>query len=206
MHADPDPEADSRSVFAVYGATMLAVQGLENTVNWLYLLTDVLRNGTTTGSTQRQWGKAFARSFFAFQRQAPTWKLNDAKQGIKNELDPDLYADLDRFLSGPRAQLAHRFLVERLRTPDGALLTKENASGVRFRPGTVLELLQVTMHAKELTKRLYDRAEEIRAMLPDAPDAPHEVREFVELMVRVAMFKEFPEALTPPDASVEDGA
>ena len=199
----PDPEQDTRWVLALYGGTMLAIQGLENTVSWLYLLTDIAKRGPTAGKARRQWLKAFHRSWEAFQQGAPRWKLNDAVRGIKDQLDPELYADLDRFLAGPRAQLAHRYLIERLRPPDGSLPTRDAVleGGLRFRPGTVLELLQVTMHANELTRRLFDRAHAMQAALPDAPDAPDEVREFVELMVRMTMFKEFPEPMLGADQS-----
>jgi hypothetical protein len=199
MQTQPDPEGDTRWVLALYGATMLAVQGLENTVSWLYLLTDVVRNGSSTGSARRQWVKAFHRSWAAFQRGAPRWKLNDAKKGIKAQLEPELYADLDEFLAGPRAQLAHRFLIERLRPPqDGVPPGASISEVVRFKEGTVLELLQTTMHANELTRKLFERADQMRAALPDGPDAPDEVRAFVEEMVRVTMLKEFPQPLHLP--------
>jgi len=193
-----DPEADTRWVLALYGGAMLAIQGLENTVGWLYLLTDIAKNGVGTGTARRQWLRAFHRSWKAFQQGTSRSKLKDAKRGIKDHLDPALYNDLDRFLAGPRAQLAHRYLIERLQQPDGALPTADAIAveALRFRPGTVLELLEVTMHANELTRRLFDRANEMRAALPAAPEAPDEVRRFVEVMVRMAMFKQFPEPMS----------
>lgn len=101
--------------------------------------------------------------------------MSDAVHGIKDELDPGLYEEVLRFLRGPRAQLAHRLLVERLHPPHGGLPKPDAAvEGLRFRPGTVFELLQATMHANELTRRLFERANEMRAALPDAPDVPDE--------------------------------
>lgn len=55
--AQPDPEADTRWVLALYGATMLAIQGLKNTISWLFLLTDISKNGLTNGSARRQWAE-----------------------------------------------------------------------------------------------------------------------------------------------------
>jgi hypothetical protein len=201
----PDPEGDTRWVLALYGGTMLAIQGLENTVSWLYLLTDIVQHGGSSGDARRQWLKAFQRSWSAFQRGAPREKLNDAKRGIKDQLDPELYADLDSFLAGPRAQLAHRYLVERLRPPDGSLPTPDLLATLRFQPGTVLELLQVTMQANELTRRLFERADEMRAALPEAPGAPDEIKEFVELIVRATMFKQFPEPMLGAESDAADG-
>jgi hypothetical protein len=41
-------------------------------------------------------------------------------------------------------------------------LCTHGLAGMKFTPGTVLELLQVTLHANELNRKLMDRAEEIR--------------------------------------------
>lgn len=196
-----DPEADAHWVLALYGATMLAVQSLENMVSWLYLLTNALRSGPTTGSFRRQWRKGFERSWHAFQHGTARAKLNDKTHGIEGYLDPGLYNELDRFLSGPRAQLVHRFLVERLRALPAT--EADPARRVKFREGTVHELLQVGLHAKNLTERLWMRAEEIRASIPEAPEVPSEVREAIEQMARMAMLKEYTAPTNPPPSQGE---
>jgi hypothetical protein len=197
----PNPEADTRWVLALYGAVMLAVQGLEHTISYLYLLADYAKSGGSGGGARRQWIKGFHRSWHAFQQGSARMKLNDQVRGIKDQLDPQLYEELDHFLAVPRAQLAHRFLLERLRTPvDIRTVWREEAlAGMKFTPGTVLELLQVTLHANELNRKLMYRAEEIRRTLPPPPpEVPDEVIAFATQVARMAMFKEFPEALQPP--------
>jgi hypothetical protein len=198
----PDPEADTRWVLALYGATMLSVQMLEFAVAWVYLLAN-FEPAKSAKPVRRQVVEAFDRSWSAFQEGTGRMKLNDAKRGIKDQLAPDLYGELDRFLAGPRAQLVHRFLVERLKAPDATTL-RASASPlalIRFRPGTVLELLQASMIAERLSRRLLARAEELRSAIPDAPDMPPEFREFVETLARMAMLKEFPDPLEPPGTS-----
>jgi hypothetical protein len=195
----PDPEADTRWVLALYGATMMSIQNLEAAVAFVYLLANHKPSGITT-SAKRQALNEFRRSWAAYQTGTARMKLNDAARGIKSHLDPELYEELDQFLAGPRAQLAHRFLVERLRAPDAAILraASEPMNQIRFKPGTVLELLEVTLACNRLTRALHARADELRAALPDAPDVPREMREFLERLAHAAMFKEFPESLNPP--------
>ena len=197
-HSSPDPEADTRWVFALYGATMLSIQTLEFAVAWVYLLSNYKPSGAAKPA-KRQAIEAFRRSWSAFQKGTSRMRLNDATRGIRNQLDPNLYDELDRFLAGPRAQLVHKFLVERLITPDVVTLREsgEPLSKIRFRPGTVLELLEATLASDRLSRALFDRAEELRSTIPDAPEVPPEFREFVERLARAAMFKEFPEPLDP---------
>ena len=195
----PDPEADTRWVLALYGATMLSIQTLEFAVAWVYLLKG-FKPSQTTKPIRRQALEAFRRSWSAFQTGTPRMKLNDAKRGIREELDPELYAELDQFLAGPRARLAHRFLVERLTAPDAAELraSEEPISKIRFRSGTVRELLETTLECHRLSRELFDRADELRSRIPEAPEVSSEFREFVERLARAAMYKEFPEPLVPP--------
>jgi hypothetical protein len=198
----PDPEADTRWVLALYGATMLSIQILESAIASVYLLANYDPSDMPKPA-KRQLTHAFRRSWSAFQQGTARMKLNDAARGIKHELNADLYENLDRFLAGPRAQLAHRFLVERLGPPDAATLraSDEPLSLIRFKPGTVLELLEASLTAERLSRALFDRADELRSTLPQSPDAPPELREFMERLARAAMYKEFPEPLNRPDES-----
>src|SRR5205085_933826 len=109
-------------------------------VSWVYLLASY-KPAATMKPAKRQALEAFRRSWAAFQTGTSRMKLNDAARGIRDHLDPSLYADLDRFLAGPRAQLAHKFLIERLETPDAPTLrtSPDPLSNIRFKPGTVLE-------------------------------------------------------------------
>jgi hypothetical protein len=110
-------------------------------------------------------------------------KLNDAKVGIKPHIDPDLYTELDTFLTGPRAQLAHRFLIERvLPSPEGG----------RFVPGTALYLLETTMQATKLTPALHALTMERLASWPEHERPPKEVQEAALRVGNMAMRKGFP--------------
>jgi hypothetical protein len=194
---EPDPDSDLRWILALYGATMMAVQGLEHAVSWLYLL-DTARRGRTRRDGQgakRQWMELFAISWKAFQQGTSRMKLNDAQRGIRHLLEPELYDELDRFFAGPRAQLAHRFLVERIEVTDGT---------PRFRSGAALSLLEATMQANALTAKLSSRADDIRLSWPvGGTDIPDDVREFAEMVARMTMFKEFPSDM-PLDTATDE--
>jgi hypothetical protein len=181
---------------------MLSIQTLELAIASVYLLANH-EPSDLPRPAKRQLTDAFRASWSAYQKGTARMKLNDAVRGIKDDLNADLYEKLDRFLAGPRAQLAHRFLVERLAPPDVATLraSEEPLSLIRFKPGTVLELLEATLTADRLSRALFNRAEELCSALPQAPDAPPELREFIEQLTRAAMYKEFPEPLNPPGPS-----
>jgi hypothetical protein len=178
---------------------MLSVQTLEAAVAWVYLLANYKPSGTAK-QVRRQALEGFRSSWAAFQTGTSRMKLNDAARGIKNHLDPDLYEELDWFLSGSRAQLAHRFLVEHLSTPDAVELraADDPLSQVGFKPGTVRDLLVAALESHRLSRALFDRGEELRSALPDAPEVPPEIRSFVEKLARAAMYKEFSDPLEPP--------
>jgi hypothetical protein len=199
VDAEPDPERDTRWVLALYGATMMSVQNLEAAVALVYLLANH-KPSQTQRPAKRQLINSFRQSWAAFQTGTARMKLNDSVRGIKDHLDPDLYEEVDQFLAGPRAQLVHRFLIERLETPDAAQLrtATEPLTHIRFRRGTVLELLEATLVCERLTRALFARVDELRASLADAPEVPDELREFVEQLARAVMFKEFPKPLNPP--------
>lgn len=179
-----DPDADVAPVLMLYGATMVAVQGLEHEIAWLYVVVNTEASKVSSASLQRQWRDAARRLWNGFQKASAGMRLNDAKRGLKPHLDDALYAELDRFIKGPRNQLAHRFLIERLLpTDDGA---------ARFRSGTAAELVETAVQADRLSQRLHERADEVRAGWPAQPEVPAEVREFAEVLGRMAMRKEFP--------------
>jgi hypothetical protein len=110
----PDKQARITWLHALYGATMLAVQQLEQAISLVYTVANVEPGRSSNASPSRQWRNATARMWKAFQQGTAGMKLNDAKVGIKDHLAPELYQELDAFITGPRNQLAHRFLIERL--------------------------------------------------------------------------------------------
>lgn len=172
----------------LYGTTMLAVQGLEQAVSWLYAVANTDPDHKSGASQQRQVRDATSRLWTAFQRGSAGMRLKDQQTGLKPHLPPALFAELDRFIKGPRNELAHRFLIERIEgDPQDPL--------GRFKPATDLELLRVGLEAHQLTRQLYARADEIRATWPVQPPPPPEVKEFFEITGRMVMRKEFPKEL-----------
>jgi hypothetical protein len=167
----------------LYGATMLAVQGVEHSVAWLYLVATVDPSSASNASIQRQWRNVTTRSWGAFQTGSAGMKLNDIN-GLKGRIPEQLREDADRFIKTRRNQLAHRFLIEQLVQP---------AEGPpRFASGSILRLVETTIEARQLIKRLFAEADAIRASWPRHSDPPDDVREFMELLGRVTMLKRFP--------------
>jgi len=56
-----DPDASVQWVLLLYGATMLAVQGFEFSLRWLYAVVNVDPNKVSNASIERQWRKAFEK-------------------------------------------------------------------------------------------------------------------------------------------------
>ncbi len=182
---DVDPEADLPAMFMLYGATMFAVQGVEQGIGWLHVVVNTDPYRTSNASAQRQWRAAYKRLWGSFQRGSAGMRLNDAVTGLKNHLAPELYEDLHAFISTRRNQLAHRFLIERInRTEDG---------GARFSSGSVLELLEATIEAKRLIGLLQQEADNVLATWPEPTESPPaEVLEFMETVARITIKKQFP--------------
>ena len=143
MEPRGNPDANVSAVLMLYGAAMVAVQGLEHAVRWLYVVADTDPTKVSRASLERQWRHAMERLWRAFQTGTAAMKLNDAARGVKPRLDADVAAELERFLKGPRNRLVHGFLIERLRrTPDGEEC---------FVQGTALELIEASRVAGTLT-------------------------------------------------------
>jgi len=183
----PDREAATTWLFALYGATMLAIQGLEQEINLLYLVANHDPHRRSNASPQRQVFQGARKSWQAFQSGSTGMKLNDTKSGIKPHTDPKLYADLDAFIRGPRNQLAHRFLVERV---PGVV-----RSGKPVLARCALELLGALQSANRLSSLLRRRTDEILATWPATEEPPSEIREYLEMIGRMAILKQFPAEL-----------
>jgi hypothetical protein len=192
-HGSPhDPDANVEWVLTLYGAAMLAVQGLENAVPYLYLVANTTPHRRSKAAPKRQVRNAFERQWSAFQKGTARMKLNDAKLGIRPHIAADLYEDLDAFLVGPRAQLAHRFLIERI---------GHGEHDRQFLAGSALYLLKSTREETRLTKALHDRAEEILATWPKGERPPEEFRIWAEQLANLAMRKRMPDERPGPDAA-----
>jgi len=183
----PDREAATTWLFALYGATMLAIQGLEQQINLLYLVANHDPHRRSNSSPQRQFFQGARRTWRAFQSGSAGMKLNDTKAGIKSHIDPKLYADLDAFIRGPRNQLAHRFLIERVPGVE--------RFGMPTLARCVVELLGASQSANRLADLLRRRTDEILATWPASEEPPAEVREYLETVGRMAILKQFPAEL-----------
>jgi hypothetical protein len=153
-----DPEQSTAWILTLYGSAMLAVQGLENMVAMLYFMGGHDPHRKSNASMERQARNAFSTGWSAFQKGTAGMKLNDAKRGVKRHVDPDVYERLDNFIKGPRAQLAHRFLIERIVPSD---------AGPRFIRGSAAYLVGAAVEASELTALLHRRLLEIMSTWPE---------------------------------------
>lgn len=182
---ETDPDANLPAMFMLYGTTMLAVQGVENGIGWLYVIVNTDPHRTSNASIQRQWKAAFERLWGSFQAGSSGMRLNDAVTGLKNHLAPELYTDLQAFISTRRNQLAHRFLIERI--------TRSDDGGARFASGSALELLEAGIEAKRLIGLLHQQADAVRATWPGQTEfPPPDVLEFMETVARMTTRKELP--------------
>jgi hypothetical protein len=165
----PDKDAYVTWLHALYGATMAAVQQLEQAISLVYAVAHMDPGRRSNASPQRQWRNAASAAWRAFQQGSAGMKLNDTSRGIRSHLDPDLYAEVDAFIRGPRNQLAHRFLIERLPAVD--------RDGMPALLAAAAELVDATLTARRLSHALMSRADEIRGTWPVPSDPPAEVRE-----------------------------
>lgn len=183
----PDREAATAWLFSLYGAAMLAIQGLEQQISLLYLVANHDPHRRSNASPQRQVFQGGRKSWRAFQSGTAGMKLNDTKVGIKSHIDPKLYADLDAFISGPRNQLAHRFLIERVPGVE--------RFGMPLLARCALELLGVLQTANRFANLLRRRTDEILATWPASEEPPDEVREYLDAIGRMTILKQFPAEL-----------
>jgi hypothetical protein len=133
---------------ALYGATMIAVQRLEFSVSFLYLVGNY-DPSKSSGSAQRQLRKALVRQWESLNKGTAPMKLNDAKKGVGHLLDEETRVELDRFLEGPRNRLAHRFLIQ-------AMPALGDGGVVAMAPH-VIELIKFTQAASTLADKVWTR-------------------------------------------------
>jgi hypothetical protein len=186
MEPHPDEGAFTTWLLTLYGATMLGVQHLENAVKYLYLVVRIDPERRSNASPQRQWRNAFAGSWRAFQTGSAGMKLNDAAADLRSHLEPDFFEELDAFIKGPRVQLSHRFLIERL--PD------VDAQGLPHLAGAAADLIGLYSTAMRLANHVLRRANEIRDAWPSGSEPPDEVRAMLDRFARMTILKQFPRA------------
>lgn len=163
---------------------MMSVQGLEWAVSGLYAVVEVDPSKTSNAGAERQLKNAIDRMWRSYQQGTAGMKLNDRKVGIKGHISDDLYEELDAFLKGPRNQLAHNFLLERIS------LMEHGGKGALIRAGA--ELLPLSLQASRLTDRLRERTLEIINSWPAGEEPPEEIRDWFERIARMATLKQFP--------------
>jgi hypothetical protein len=173
---------------ALYGATMIAVQRLEFSVSFLYLVGNY-DPSKSSGSAQRQLRKALTRLWDSLNKGTAPMKLNDAKKGVGDQLDEETRAELGKFLEGPRNRLAHRFLIQ-------AMPALGNGGVVAMAPH-VIELIEFTQAASALADKVWTRGMELAEELPDVEPPPAWVQErLVKLAEAVALGDRGPEWFT----------
>lgn len=188
MHPIPDEDGTSFWFFSLYGATMMSVQGLEWAVSGLYVVVNVDPSQGSDAGMKRRVKNSIDRMWRGFQQGSAGMKLNDRKVGIKDHISEDLYDELDGFLKGPRNQLAHNFLLERI------ALMEHGGKDALIRAGA--ELLPLSLQASRLTDRLRDRTLEIIDSWPAREEPPQEVLDWFEQIARMATLKQFPRPVT----------
>jgi hypothetical protein len=174
---------------------MLAVQQLEQAVSLLYAVGRVDPGRQSNASAQRQWRNATTAAWRAFQHGTAGMKLNDASSGIRSYLSPAVYAEVEAFITGPRNQLAHRFLIERVPSVD--------RDGMPALAAAAAELIQAAITAGRLSKVLMSRADEIRSTWPIHEDPPAEVQQQLEAVARATLMKQFPREFLEQAAQVQ---
>ena len=184
MHPIPDADGTSFWFFSLYGATMMSVQSLEYAVSSLYVVVNVEPLKSSNASTKRQLKNAIDRMWRGFQQGSSGMKLNDRKVGIKPHISADLYNELDAFLTGPRNQLAHNFLLERI------ALMEQGGRDALIRAGA--ELIPMSQQAGRLSQALQDRMQKLIESWPSGEEPPEEMMEWFERIARMATLKQFP--------------
>ncbi len=173
---------------ALYGATMIAVQRLEFSVSFLYLIGNY-DPSKSSGSARRQLRKGLARLWESLNKGTAPMKLNDAKQGVGDQLDEETRVELDKFLEGPRNRLAHRFLIQ-------AMPALGDGGVVAMAPH-VIELIEFTQSASGLADKVWKRGMELVDELPGVEPPPLWVQERLEKLVEAVTFSDMgPESFT----------
>ena len=182
------PEETRLWLAALYGATMIAVQRLEFSVSFLYLVGNYDPR-ESSGSAQRQLRRALGRLWESLNKGTAPMKLNDAKKGVGAQLDEETRAELAEFLQGPRNRLAHRFLIQ-------AMPALGDGGVVAMAP-YVIELIEVTQAAGVLADKVWTRGMELAEELPDIEPPPAWVLERLAKLAEVAVFSDMgPESFT----------
>lgn len=198
MNSELGADEVSLWFFSLYGVTMLSVQSVEYAVSFVYAVVNTDPAKESNASMKRQLKEAVDRMWRAFQQGSAGMKLNDRKIGIKDHISSELYDDLDGFIKGPRNQLAHNFLVERI-----ASIEQEGRQAL-IRAGA--ELLPISRRANRLRDQLQARAVEIVEAWPESPGPPEDMVEWVERLTRMTTLKQFPARMVEQTNAIEDQA
>ncbi len=172
---------------ALYGATMIAVQRLEFSVSFLYLVGNY-DPSKSSGSAKRQLRKALVRQWESLNKGTAPMKLNDAKKGVGHLLDEETRAELGKFLDGPRNRLAHRFLIQAMPALD---------DGVVAMAPHVIELIEFARAAGVLADKVWTKGMEMAEELLDIEPPPAWVLEHLAKLAEAAVFSDMgPESFT----------
>lgn len=186
-----DLDADMGSVLKLYGATMLQLQGFEVV---LASVAEVIRHEPKAGRpmTPERMGailtKSMRRRWHVYRKASASEHLRgdgSGRRDISDEL-PEGLADRINDLIHVRNDLAHRFLRQRvLRGADGE---------PRFKPGTLLRLLEIGREANALMRELDEHRKTVIAGWPEPTPPPPEIAQWITEYSRWIVNGEIPES------------
>jgi hypothetical protein len=164
----------------LYSETMLLVQYLEHSLALasLVLTTDPNKRYESADHFEEDLPAIFNRWWSAYQKDTAGRTLRT----IEGKLPEDLYADLERFIRLRRNWLAHRFFIE-------CLELGPNGRG-RYRPGTIVELVETAKEAATLRDRVFAYSESVRKSWPASnatPEMEEWARDFGQIVTKRQM-------------------
>jgi hypothetical protein len=178
--APVDPDADAYGIFAIYGATMLAVQTLEMAISMLVLVAETDPKKESNASIQRQLKKAVKQSQEAFQRNP----VSVLRNRLRGKIRTCLYDEISAFIP-KRNRLAHSFLREQMILGD---------SEGRFKPGTARELTEHSIEIGGLRQHVIEERDRILATFPPAESESSEMETLGTALAKAIMLREAPDA------------
>jgi hypothetical protein len=162
-----DPDASAYDVLAIYGALMQQVQAFEVLLAALALLVEADPNRVSNAGLERQMRSAIAKGVHAFQNGSPAASRDRVKGHLAPELEEEVVA-----LVPERNRLAHSFLIQQV---------QESSGGARFRPGTVLQIIEYAQRFAAINKKL---ELEMKRLTEELPGTPEEIANLIDRLAR----------------------
>lgn len=154
-----DPDGSTAAVYMLYGAAMHRVQGLEHGLAFLSMVVTHDPYAKPEGTMRDQFPATFKRWWRAFQKDTAGRALSK----IEGQIPADLYIELQAFIKR-RNWFAHRFFIEQMDVGEDG--------NARFARGTVVKLFEVASDSGQLTKRVFDYNDAVRASWTKPSEQP----------------------------------